>query len=429
MEAVREHSSFDDNVMKSSRTHWHGGLALTCVATFVAFGHAADPDPVRTRVVDIAYTVNDAALPLESVTLWFTLDGGRSWTEYGRDDDRQSPITFQASQEGAYGFFVVLRNAAGASSGMPTPGTRPHAEAFIDATEPVVQLHPIHSTTSLGRRVLQIQWTALDANLLTRPIEIDYQRPPEDRWYPATAEPLANTGRFDWAIPETMSGAIAVRVTATDLGGHRVASRSQTVEIAPASSVASLMGSAPVSRPDPINTPTVLSGSARARNEAAKLFSEAMGFRERGEFREGIDRLRKAVRLDPLRADAFAEMADMFYRIGDMERAMGAYELALKQQPTMRAALRGAAMVHRQRNDLAAAADMLRTILRYNPNDAEVWMNLGDIAVYQGDEVLARECYTRATRIDPNAVQVVAEAQRRLDVMSQASRTYRPIGN
>ena len=88
----------------------------------------------------------------------------------------------------------------------------------------------------------------------------------------------------------------------------------------------------------------------------------------------------------------------------------------------MRAALRGAAMVHRQNKNYGGAAAKLRTILRYNPNDAEVWMNLGDIAVFQGDDVLAQECYLRATRIDPDATQVMVDARKRLALMAEASR-------
>ncbi len=41
-------------------------------------------------------------------------------------------------------------------------------------------------------------------------------------------------------------------------------------------------------------------------------------------------------------------------------------------------------------------------------------MNLCDVVVYQGDEVLARECYARAMSIDPHAAMIVAEEQQRL---------------
>ena len=56
-------------------------------------------------------------------------------------------------------------------------------------------------------------------------------------------------------------------------------------------------------------------------------------------------------------------------------------------------------------------------------------MNLGDVAVFQGDEVLARECYTRAAEIDPGATTVIEDARKRLALMAQVSRSYAQDGN
>jgi Tfp pilus assembly protein PilF len=121
-------------------------------------------------------------------------------------------------------------------------------------------------------------------------------------------------------------------------------------------------------------------------------------------------------------------MADMLYGIGDLDHALNAYELALRQQPNMPEALRGAAMVYQRNNDHATAARYLRTILRHDPGNAEVWMNLGDVAVFQGDELFARECYSRAAEIDPGAAAVVEEARKRLALMEQVSRSYERDG-
>jgi hypothetical protein len=279
----------------------------------------------------------------------------------------------------------------------------------------------------LGHRVLQIRWTAIDTHFGPRPIEIMYQRLPGRDWYAVTDAPLPNTGRYDWRLPTDVDGSVALRVIVRDRGGHRVNSEAQVLEVA-------VLPSVSPSVPEGFNAPTLgagfvnegaaLSGSLRAKERAGQLFTEAVACGARGEYREGIARLREVVRLDPQRAAAFAGMGDMLYRIGDFDRALNAYDLALRQQPTMRRALRGAAKVHRQRNDLAAAAGHLRTILRHNPNDAEVWVNLGDVAVYQGDDVLARECYARATRIDPTATEAIDSARKRLALMTEVSRTY-----
>jgi Tfp pilus assembly protein PilF len=46
--------------------------------------------------------------------------------------------------------------------------------------------------------------------------------------------------------------------------------------------------------------------------------------------------------------------------------------------------------------------------------------------VYQGDKVLARDCYTRATNIDPQADMTIAEAQQRLVLMT-TMKTFRGL--
>ncbi|RME41585.1 MAG: tetratricopeptide repeat protein, partial [Planctomycetota bacterium] len=154
------------------------------------------------------------------------------------------------------------------------------------------------------------------------------------------------------------------------------------------------------------------------------LYAQAKMLREEGDYRGAIGRLRAVVRLDPTAVGAFVDMGDLLYRIGDLDDALSAYQLALDQVPTLRSALRGAARIYRRRNDHASAARLLRTILRHDPNDAEVWLNLGDVAVFQGDEALARECYTRAAQLDPQATRIVKEAKRRLQLMNEVSRRY-----
>jgi cytochrome c-type biogenesis protein CcmH/NrfG len=114
-------------------------------------------------------------------------------------------------------------------------------------------------------------------------------------------------------------------------------------------------------------------------------------------------------------------MGGLFYRLGDGDQALDAFELALAHQPNMRAALIGSAMAHTQKKDYASASERLRTVLRYNPNDAEVWMNLGDVAIYRGDESLARDCYLRASRIDPLATEVIENARKRLALMDDSA--------
>ena len=407
----------------------HGCLVALTLGLALPGAAAEEPVRVRSQVFDIEYSVNGGALPLDSVRLWYTQDGGANWQVYAFDEDRQSPVIFHAPGEGLFGFFLVLTNATGASSPPPGPSTTAHQTAFVDFSPPVVQLHPLRLTSMLGQRVLQIRWTAIDSQLDARPIELNYQRPPAGPWIPVSTDPLANTGRYDWRLPDDLTGAVTLRVTVSDQGGHRTDSETQTLELLavgsdlPPSAASSASGSAlPLAADDA----ATVAGSKRAGERVARLFAEAQAHRDRGEYAEGIARLREVVKLNPQMTEAFAEMGGLLYRVGDLDRSLNAYQIALRQQPALREALRGAAMVDQQRKDYASAAERLRTILRNNPNDAEIWMSLGDIAVFQGDEIRARECYTRATQIDPQAARIIADARQRLALMAEPSRNPRP---
>lgn len=377
---------------------------------------------VQAPVFDIEYAVNEAALPLESVRLWFTTDGGATWSEFGRDEDRISPIRFRSSGEGVYGFFFVLSNSAGPSSAPPVKGTAPQQAALVDYTPPLVQLHQARAVAGVDEVTVQFRWTAVDAHFAARPIEIFYGASPEQSDHRATAEPIANTGMFDWRVPPEVTGSVAVRVAATDRAGHRAESEPQWVDVTvprpAAASQDAIKLTAAVSQMDD----AALAGSQRAKERAAQLFTQATEEARNGQLAMGVSRLREAVKLDPHMTKAFAEMGGMLYLLGDMDRAMGAYEIALKQQANNREALRGIAKIHERKGQMPAAAEKLQTILRYNPRDAEVWLQLGDVAVHQGDEVRARECYMRASQIDPQAATVIADARQRLALMAEVSR-------
>ncbi len=435
---------------------WARWCAVALVVWVGPQAGAQEAVTVRTQHVEIDYTVNREALPIDDVEIWFTEDQAATWVRYGHDKDLRSPALFHAPGEGLFGVFVIVTNATGPSSLPPTNATAPHRWIFVDATPPVVQLHAPRETRSLGSRVVLIRWTAIDAQLPQRPIELQYQPDSGPDWYPVTPEPLPNSGQYDWQVPQGLT-TVALRVVVQDRGGHRAVSEPRTISLTPAAAQpprpARADAVATRGTPDVYGSPrdlstarrrnsrlpsnrhlddslrtTALTGSPRAKELAGRLIREAQRLSEQGDLPRGVARLREAVRLDPNRMDAFAEMASMLYRLGDFDRAMSAYEIVLRQEPHSRSALLGSAAVLSQRRDYATAGQRLRTILRYRPNDAEVWMSLGDVSVYQGNEPLARECYTRASQIDPSAERIVADAQARLQLMSEVSRTYKSGG-
>jgi hypothetical protein len=389
------------------------------------------------------YHINASAMPLDSVQLWYTADQGMTWHLHGYDDDRQSPVSFQAPSEGKFGFYVLALNATGPSSQQPTRGTRPQAWVFVDFTPPVAQLHSAENAVMLGQRVIKLRWSAVDSQLPPRPIAVGFQRLPSETWEQATAEPLANTGRYDWRIPADLSGAIAVRIVVTDKGGHRVESDSRVVEIGEfvpnRQAVAETSLEKDWGIKIPLNSPTLgrpalglgaagpvgeIPTTQGQKARAAALFGEAMAFRDQGRTRHAMARLREVAKLDPHMTKAFSEMGAMLYKLGDFQNSLDAFTVAVGQEPAMKESLKGAAMALRQLKDYESAAQKLRTILRFEPDDAQTWMDLGDIGIYQGDELLARECYIKAGEVDSQAGGVKDQAHKRLALMADVSRNH-----
>lgn len=393
-------------------------------ATSASVANDDAPQLVQSLAVEVDYQVDEAALPLERVQLWYTSDGGTTWRDAGYDEDRQSPALFRAPADGTYGVYILAGNVAGRSGSAPKEGTVPHAVFLVDSADPVAQLEPPRVVQDAGVPLVLIRWTAVDAQLLPRPIELAYRRPPASDWVNVTAEPLANTGRFDWRVPLDWTGPVELRMTVRDRAGRVTTTPGLSFDIprpAPTASHVALgseTSSVPARRADADLSPHV----ARGKDQAAKLLIQAMALREQGRDREQLARLREAVRLDPGLTSAFIEMGDALSRLGEGDRALDAYRIALQQQPSGRPALLGAARLHSQRREYPASAELLRTILRYNPADAEVWMHLGDVSVYRGDEVSARECYQRAATIDPAATKVIEDARKRLAILSEANR-------
>ena len=401
--------------------------AIVSWATSTNLANEITPQVVHSQAIEVDYHVDDSALPLDRVQLWYTSDDGTTWRDAGYDEDRQSPALFQVPGDGTYGVYVLAGNMAGRSGTAPTEGTVPHAVFMVDSADPIAQLESPRVVRDAGAPLALIRWTAHDTQLLPRPVTLSYRRSPASDWTNVTNEPLANTGRFDWRIPPDWTGRVGLRMTVRDRAGRATTTSEVSFELArpepdpPHDTMGSTIPSAPtrsVGSEEPAHV-------VRGKEQAAKLLIQAMTLREQGRDREQLARLRESVRLDPGLTSAFVEMGDALARLGEGDRALDAYRIALQQQPSGRPALLGAARLHTQRREYPASAELLRTILRYNPADAEVWMHLGDVSVYRGDEVSARECYQRAATIDPTATKVVADARKRLTILSEANRTVR----
>jgi Flp pilus assembly protein TadD len=398
-------------------TLWHGCLLSAWVAALT--WAATPPDThqlpqVRSQTFEIEFQVNEAALPLREVELWYTRDSGRTWQHYGPDDDCQSPIHFAAQEEGLYGFFVVAVNDVGLSSDPPGADTQPQQWAFVDFTPPVVQLHPPRIGNNGGLRVLHLKWTAIDAHLTSRPVELSYRLLPAGPWR-TIASALSNTGRYDWRPDEEVTGRIMVRISVRDRGDNK--SEAATVvnlDEALADKASDPLDRAATTQPrDPPPAPTEAD-----LQRAQRLLQQGTWHRLRGEHRLAISRLRDALHINPDLTEALVELGGGLYDVGNFEESARAYELALAQDSRSRPAVQGVARAYMAARRYDDAAARLQEWVRSHAEDAQAWLNLGDVQMWRGDELSAAESYRTASTADPEAKDVIAKAQMRLDNLS-----------
>ena len=96
------------------------------------------------------------------------------------------------------------------------------------------------------------------------------------------------------------------------------------------------------------------------------------------------------------------------------------HDRVLKQDSQHPAALRGAALAHVALRQYPRSRDMLERLLATNEEDAEVWLDLGDVLFMMGDRAGALARWNRAAGMktprgaDPAAKDIISRARRRL---------------
>jgi hypothetical protein len=383
----------------------------------------ADAVNVTTEQFEIEYEVEAGSSPISSIELWYSRDSGVTWRKYGVDSDVASPIVFRASEEGLYSFVIVAVAPDGASSDAPDEDTTPHLRAYVDFTPPVVQLHKVvQSDPPTVPASLRISWSAIDSGLSSRPIELTYESTDDGVWH-AIDGPFANTGTYDWRVPDGVPSEIRIRLTVTDRVGHRVERTSSPVRIRrPWSDL-------PERRryePDQIalSSHTGL-GGGRAR--ALELLDKGREHAMRREYRLAGSRLRDALAADPDLTDAMVELGHVLYMQRRLSESVTAFQMAAKRLPDSREVREGLAMALIGERRFGEAVRQLGYIVQADPKDVAAWLNLGDIAIYQGDEILARQHYEKAMTLDPSATDVIEQAKLRLTDLQRLAAEFRQV--
>ncbi len=422
-----------DGIAMNEKSIWYQvTVATISLAGFGVFAEATAPpadyllSKAQARQFDISYELNEDAQPVESVDLWYTFDEGKTWHMYGRDADNISPMSFSAPQEGLCGLYFVIKNAAGVSSTSPAAETEPQLWIFIDFTPPIGQMHtPELDFRPADQRIMKIQWTAIDANLSSRPIDLAYRSLPNGDWIDVRHK-LPNSGRYDWRVPKELTGEIMVRLTVRDRGGHQTQSATSAICI---DKKEELIANVSTLIPEAASEKKESTPSERDIRRAKELVQKGAWHQLRNEHELASARFRDALRLDPQRWDALVKLGGSMYALGRFKESTGAYELALREVPANREALDGIARAYVALKDYRAAEANLLSIVEHDPKDVQAWLNLGDVCIYRGNEVGARDNYVKAMTLCPDKEAIVSKAKARLQDLPSLRRRYNKPAN
>jgi hypothetical protein len=401
---------------------------VLCAAGVAVASPVPGVQSVSTSQLRIVYEVNPEALPLESVTLWYTTDLGQTWERYGDDDDLRSPILFEAADEGLYGFYPVLRNAVGVSSPDPVAGTMPLQQVLVDLSRPLVQAHSAVIREADGKQVVQIRWTAYDAHFGPRPITLEYRPVRETQWR-TIARAVANEERYEWEVPQGVVGEVVIRLTARDSAGNVATAAFSPVEIRviepeePAAEEETMdeAASPAPTEADLSEAQESLESEGKAR-ELAALLAQARWHQERGEWPLARQRLSELLAVAPHDAPGLKMLAEVEYQTGEYSDALRGYHEVLRWHPEDTEALHGRALAEVALGDYSAAASSLKQILKLKPGDPETQLYFGDVLLMMGQRGEAREAWQQAGQAVGAGRDVASKAARRLELYPPSNR-------
>ncbi len=406
----------------------HGCRLLIMSLMFSAPALASPPPDgsqtatVRSHTFDLAYQVDPVSLPLTDVELWFTTDDGQNWHLFCRDPDAKSPVTFRCDQDGTYGFFLVLINAAGRSSAAPSATQEPQQWVLVDTAKPLVQIKQVRLVTleSDKQRRLAVSWAAYDANFSDRPVSMDYQIREKPGWHSIVTH-LRNTRRFDWTVPDNVTGQLEIRLEVADRAGNVGVAVSNPIEMF-SGNVSSLTGISPTdadskstaSSEDPSTDAPAKNIDLLSRSKARELYDLGLYHRDRGDWALAADRLIEAINYDPTMTEPAQTLARMYYDQGNYQGSLSIHQGVLEYHSTDRDSLRGSALALVALRRYPEALTNLEHVLASNPEDGQTWMDAGDVFLWMGKRDGAKNYWEQAMKFCKDRKDLKTEIEGRL---------------
>lgn len=178
------------------------------------------PHMVRSRRFELDYEVDEVGPSgVARVELWGTSDGGQTWSSYGIDEDRESPLLATVEGEGLYGFRISVSSGSGLGGRPPEEGAEPDLWVGVDLTRPFGRLVSADPAAEDPTGALEIRWEAEDEMLAERPISLAFADDVSGPWTPLASE-LENSGRFVWRLDNQVPEQVYLRLEVLDEAGN-----------------------------------------------------------------------------------------------------------------------------------------------------------------------------------------------------------------
>ena len=199
------------------------------------------PRMTSSKRFNLDYSV-DAAGPagVEKIELWVTRNGGRDWDLDRVDEDRESPLLVEVTDEGIYGFRVVIVGKNGLASQTPRSGDLADLWVGVDATKPTVEITSAAYGSEDHAGQLDIRWTASDDHLGSRPVTLSFSAQADGPWTTIAAS-LPNSGQYFWRVDSRVPDEFYLRLEVRDEAGnvavHRLDQPLQSAGLTPKGSI------------------------------------------------------------------------------------------------------------------------------------------------------------------------------------------------
>ncbi len=135
--------------------------------------------------------------------------------------------------------------------------------------------------------------------------------------------------------------------------------------------------------------------------EALHQFNLGVIFYRRGEIEKAIEAYRKAITLNPNYAEAYNNLGIIHQEMGNMEGAMECYQKAIEINPQYEKGWNNLGLLHFLKGDLKKAEDSFQKILMMNPSHLESYLHLGMVWKREGQWEKAIESFKKALSLNP----------------------------